>query len=464
MASVWDGITDEAGEPYVLTSLRPGMRIGRTHVGVGHVGAGTQTPGKHSVLTSVPVESTAGDTIGKARLATYYRDLDGFEYPNIPAGKGRLALYFADFNASGDGQNVLDVGVNGITVATGMDPYALAGGNHEHILKVDNVDIPGGPFRVTITATSGRSFLNDATMLTYVPIPVTPPPLPPGTLKFGWYGGNDASVVTAAQSASGVSLQVLSCYVDSRFSLSGTFEGGSGATAWLLGDVAHRLILLNVNIMIADPGNYSNPNINSEMAAIATYLVAQGIAGQVILRVGYEANGDFGFPWQPRSHGNNFAGFKAMWRSAHATVQAIHSFLWDYCCVPWDANTAEMEAMYPGDDVVNICGLDHYDRDTFAGSIAANVAQHQARLQVGINFAASHSKPWSIDESGLWQTDMSGGGGDNPAWIRMVMSMCANQHALWWVYFDADPDEPSFILENQPNGLAAFREVWALAA
>lgn len=462
MASQWNGIPDEAGAPYVTTSQAPGLRVGRDRVGAGRVGSGAVVDaGSYSVSTSVPIEA-AEDTIGAVRLSTYYKGLDGFTYPNVPAGKGRLALYFADFEAAGPGENVMTIMVNGKPLVAGLDPYALAGANTEYVLKPE-VDCPGGAFRVDITATAGHTFLNDATLLRGTTVPIPRPPLTGGFLGFGWYGGNDASVVGTAEAMSGVQLQVLSIYVDSRFSISSAFEGPNGATAWLAGG-GNRQVLLNVNIMIGDPGNFSNPNINSQMVAIANYLVAQGVDDRIILRVGYEANGDFGFPWQPRSQGNNFNGFINMWRSMHTAVEAVAAFQWDYCVVPWDNNTAEMLSMFPGRDYVSNIGLDLYDRDTFDGSTAANWTHHQNRAQLGINLAASVSRPWSIDESALWPSGVNGGAGDNPTWIRGIGKLAADQYALWWVYFDSNPDAPGFTLSDNPNSVDAFQSFWATTA
>jgi hypothetical protein len=197
MASAWDGIPDEPGLPYVLASSG-GFRVGRSRVGRGHVGSGAPTPeGVKTVGGGVPIQAAAR-SIGQARLASYYSGLDGFLFPDVPPGLCKLELYFADFEAAGAGENVMTVTVNGVEVVAGMDPYALAGADTEWV-QPHTSQHAGGNFLVELAATAGHTFLNDATLLRAVAVPVPPPIADPGSLTLKTIMGAQFSAYPTAQ-------------------------------------------------------------------------------------------------------------------------------------------------------------------------------------------------------------------------------------------------------------------------
>lgn len=45
----------------------------------------------------------------------------------------QITIYFADYISTGAGQNVFDIAINGNTLQSGVDIYALGGGNNQAV-------------------------------------------------------------------------------------------------------------------------------------------------------------------------------------------------------------------------------------------------------------------------------------------------------------------------------------------
>ena len=64
----------------------------------------------------------------------------------------------------------------------------------------------------------------------------------------------------------------------------------------------------------------------------------------------------------------------------------------------------------------------------------------------------------SYDEWGLWSTDNSMGGGDNPTYITGMLTWATQHHLTWISYFDSTEGNVNTTLQANPNGLNAFRQ------
>ena len=106
----------------------------------------------------------------------------------------------------------------------------------------------------------------------------------------------------------------------------------------------------------------------------------------------------------------------------------------------WTANpgtSLSFASFYPGDDVVDIVGLDIFDmkwQDT-----TSSPEQRWSFLLNQFNgliahrdFAAQHGKPLSFPEWGLYaKGDVQGGGGDNPYYIDRMADWFANNNVAY---------------------------------
>ncbi len=85
----------------------------------------------------------------------------------------------------------------------------------------------------------------------------------------------------------------------------------------------------------------------------------------VIWRPFHEMNGDF-FWWGTNAHGNkqtNEADYKALWIDLYNTLRrdyGLDNLIWTYSVVPSETWYAEVTAYYPGNEYVDIAGMDYY--------------------------------------------------------------------------------------------------------
>ena len=109
------------------------------------------------------------------------------------------------------------------------------------------------------------------------------------------------------------------------------------------------------------------------------------------------------------------------------------------------------DAAYPGDDVVDIIGVDVYNRGGWA--------RVQRKLDYAQDLAVRHGKPMSIPEWGLWVPET----GDDPEFIQnmydWMLTMPADgpgslkYHSYFWFYDEVD-------LAQAPEAKARFLELF----
>jgi hypothetical protein len=201
---------------------------------------------------------------------------------------------------------------------------------------------------------------------------------------------------------------------------------------------------------------------NGYWTTFATTMKNDGLAGQgTIIRLGWEMNlhTDWGTPSQ----------FAACWRDIVSTVKPIApGLLWD-----WNVNRGSSGGMpgttvldaYPGNDYVNLVGVDSYD--FWPPTTAAGGWQQQLNGAYGLNywlaFATAHGKQFSVPEWGLQPTATYGSnaGGDDPSYISdMYNFFASNSGSLSFEsYFDA-PGTSLYGPDQYPNSSAEYALLW----
>ncbi|MGE3835920.1 MAG: glycoside hydrolase family 26 protein, partial [Acidimicrobiia bacterium] len=227
---------------------------------------------------------------------------------------------------------------------------------------------------------------------------------------------------------------------------------------WLRADQSRRLVLGVPMLQTHAAGDFHNTSLDQYFVGLAHSIKGRGIADQVVIRLGWEMNGDW-MPWG-RQYSTDGSGFRAMWRRIVPKMKAVHPFAFDWCIVPDSSQQAAGagygEKFYPGDDVVDVIGLDLYDHWVF-GTPQERWQQTQAKLDWAAGYAASKGKPISIDEWGLWSSGNAHGGGDNPTYVTGMLRWARDNNALWTSYFNSREGSVNTILQENPNGLAAYR-------
>lgn len=160
---------------------------------------------------------------------------------------------------------------------------------------------------------------------------------------------------------------------------------------------------------------------------LARRLVSLGIPDTVVV-LGWEMNGT---TYTHRCSPDPVS-WKAYWKRIVTAMREVpgQQFRFDFApsrgqdAIPWTD-------CYPGDDVVDIIGMDSYDQppgESFDDQINAPYG-----LRKHVEFAAEHNKPISYPEWGLFRN------GDNPEYMRRMLTWIEQHDPLYQTLTDYCP-------------------------
>lgn len=174
----------------------------------------------------------------------------------------------------------------------------------------------------------------------------------------------------------------------------------------------------------------------SHAKILARNLVAAGL-GSSVIRLGHEANGS----WYPDNIGDtprDYRLWKQFWR---VTVLAMRSvpgadFRFDWC-VNAGYRDIPFADYYPGNDVVDIIGVDAYDAGLRGNTPNRwnTLYNEPGGLADVLAFAKAHNKPLSIPEWGVAPKHVAFSGGDDPAYVNGIANVVANNEVAYQSYF-----------------------------
>ena len=188
-------------------------------------------------------------------------------------------------------------------------------------------------------------------------------------------------------------------------------------------------------------------------------LVAAGCA-DATLRLGWEFNGRF-YAW---AASGQEAAFAAYWRRIVERLRSVpgQRFTFDWSVLAGNAN-ADVEAAYPGDDVVDIISLDAYD--TSQMQAPDDRWQDQLDRPYGLRwheqFASRHRKRLAFSEWGVVvRPNDALGGGDAPDYIEHMIDWIRSHDVAYAIYFDVDARDAAHRIsaDRFPHAAAAFRK------
>jgi hypothetical protein len=194
----------------------------------------------------------------------------------------------------------------------------------------------------------------------------------------------------------------------------------------------------------------------------ARILVQYGY-GDSIIRLGWEFNGH----WYPWESGVDPQSWIAYWRRIVTIMRAVPGANFKFDWNPaggWTKHKADQA--YPGDEYVDIIGLDYYNSAFKPGSSAQEHWQLRLHGPHGLkwhrDFARAHGKPMSFPEWGTgWRNDGSGGG-DDPYFIERMADWIGHNNVLYHIYWDYPDRVYSANLSDgsRPRAGAAFRRIY----
>ena len=178
--------------------------------------------------------------------------------------------------------------------------------------------------------------------------------------------------------------------------------------------------------------------------------------------LGHEANGN----WYPDSIPDTTAGdaqWIQFWRNTVIAMRSVPGADFQF---DWTVNAGyrniPLSEWYPGNDVVDIIGVDAYDGGVPASVSFANRWNFLYNEADGLGaveaFAVAHGKPLSIPEWGLGPANQpgKGQGGDDPAYINGIASVVANDNVAYESYFDSGQEGTQFF--DSPLSIQAYRQ------
>ncbi|MFF1378397.1 glycoside hydrolase family 26 protein [Streptomyces sp. NPDC058308] len=180
--------------------------------------------------------------------------------------------------------------------------------------------------------------------------------------------------------------------------------------------------------------------------ALGKRLVDLGVPDTVVV-LGWEMNGTT----YTHRCGPDPESWKKYWNRAVTAMRAVpgQKFRFDFTpsrgrdAVPWTQ-------CYPGDDVVDIIGMDSYDQPR--GMPFDEQVKEPYGLQEHVDFAAAHNKPISYPEWGLFRN------GDNEEYMRRMLKWIDEKKPLYNTVTDYCPHGVWQCKEN-PAAAKVYREL-----
>ncbi|HEX6245617.1 MAG TPA: hypothetical protein VFZ61_32055 [Polyangiales bacterium] len=205
---------------------------------------------------------------------------------------------------------------------------------------------------------------------------------------------------------------------------------------------------------------------DTEWRKLGTFLAAR--APETVIRLGWGPN-DPTHEWcagsDPAEYISCFRRTVAAIRSTAPRVQIDFSIDPIVSNIPASGNPYDL---YPGDDVVDIVGMDVFDRLPALRTDADWSAKCNAPLGLCtlIAFARAHGKRFSVGEWGI-TTCGEQPGGDNPFFIEKMVQMFAENADMlaYEAYFDDPGDEVCSMLyvpNVAPNARATYKRLYQL--
>ncbi|MBW8797299.1 MAG: hypothetical protein JF597_27995 [Streptomyces sp.] len=202
---------------------------------------------------------------------------------------------------------------------------------------------------------------------------------------------------------------------------------------------ADRMLVLNVPMQERNEDGIGDDEVRSllrrgaagefdhHFRALAERLVALRVPDTVVV-LGWEMNG---ITYTHRC-GPDPEAWKTYWRRIVTTMRAVpgQKFRFDFTssrgrdAVPWTQ-------CYPGDDTVDIIGMDSYDQPT--GLSFDQQVREPYGLQQHVDFAKAHGKPISYPEWGLFRN------GDNAEYMRRMLAWMDEHKPLYNTLTDYCP-------------------------
>lgn len=193
--------------------------------------------------------------------------------------------------------------------------------------------------------------------------------------------------------------------------------------------------------------------------SIASNLVKYNY-GNAVVRIGWEFNGGW-YPWSAKKDPQSWVAY---WRRIVEVMRGVPgaAFRFDWCpVIGW--GQIPPDRVYPGNDYVDIIGLDVYNQ-TWNPKVNTpeqrwtELLTMSYGLQWQSDFAAKHGKPISFPEWGTGTRPDGHGGGDDAYFVEKMAAWISASNVAYHIYWDYPASDYNGVLSDgsRPNAGAAF--------
>jgi hypothetical protein len=477
LGAVWAPLA--AGSPAVDAGVRPGLsrpvliKAGGPDTVVGHTRwlSDRFAVGGHPISTQASIAGTTADAFfrsGRAGMSEY-------RIPVGPNGTYQVMLKFAEIERKSPGQRVFSVRAENTTILSRVDLSADAGLDRA-VSFTRLVPVRDGVLNLTFPASRGEAVVSGirvrpATARAAVPVRGRMQlPLVSSRSGLPWASGvytpgGSPSAYESFGTWRGSQIDVATMWAARRtwqdvINPDWLYRAWSGTPMTKVIGVAP--------IPEGDPSatlaRCAQGRYNDKWAQFAQNIKAAGMDDESIIRLGWEFNGNW-YKWSAR----NPADFVGCWRHIVGTAKKIAPALrWD-----WTVNAGagqslrDARAAWPGDDYVDVVGVDSYD--VWPGVTSEATWEAHLTGPYGLNFwrdfAVAHGKPLSVPEWGVYPGTSHAGhnGGDNALYIsKMHAFFTANASVMAYEsYFNESAPYYAgslFAPTQNPRAAAAYQE------
>ena len=176
---------------------------------------------------------------------------------------------------------------------------------------------------------------------------------------------------------------------------------------------------------------------DDQFRQVGELLVAKGFAG-AYLRIGWEFNGN----WYPWAAYRDPLAFKAAFRRIVGVFRAVpgqqFKIVWNPSVA---AGVASPDSLWPGDDVVDLVGIDFYNQSWRPQDTDPVVRWQGYRTAIygldwAASFAAAHNKRIVVPEWATGTRPDGHGIGDDPTFIHNMAAWMRQNNVLYHGYWD----------------------------
>lgn len=301
-------------------------------------------------------------------------------------------------------------------------------------------------------ATTATPVVASKAVAAAVPAPTpTPTPAPVASYKKAVYIGNYVTDLTAYEQwlgkrADGVQLHTGRAgwgdWSSSIGWLVNMWKGVDRPIYWSI-----PLIAQGATLADAGAGKFNGNYVNAARTLAAGY----PNAAKIYVRTGWEFNGN----WQPWAAAGKEAQYRAAFRQFVTSFRSVSNrFVFE-----WTPNVGDQgmnpENAYPGDDVVDIIGMDFYYNHQWDPADGAKAFAWHRDEKYGLawhqNFASQHKKPTAYAEWGV-------SGNTDGTYVQAAANWFATHNIVYASYWNSNAAYPGKLSDNQyPAVSPAYR-------